>query len=168
MSKPRRRGGAFPQKVRCKAKNRWGEQCRKWAMKGSVVCNKHGGAAPQVRRKAAERIAMAQDDAASLLIKFMADDEVPYSERRRCAEYLLNYENRNQVELMLKPYLQGIDGLIYETGKKPAEDIVDAEIVEEDHRGLPIGHSDLGDDEGDYDIANHPPRYGRGNRLRGR
>ena len=53
MSKPRRRGGVYPQKVRCKATNRWGEQCRKWAMKGSVVCNKHGGAAPQVRKSTA-------------------------------------------------------------------------------------------------------------------
>lgn len=104
MSKPRRRGGAYPQKVRCKATNRWGEQCHKWAMKGSVVCNKHGGAAPQVRRKAQERILMAQDDAASMLIKFMGDKNVPYSERRRCAEFLLTYENRNEVKVMIEPW----------------------------------------------------------------
>lgn len=70
-------------------------------MKGSVVCHKHGGAAPQVRRKAQERIMMAQDDAASLLVRFMSDDNVPYAERRRCAEFLLTYENRNKVEVTL-------------------------------------------------------------------
>jgi hypothetical protein len=59
---------------------------------------------------------------------------------------------------------------VYETGKAKDEDVVHAEIVEEDHRGLPIGHSDLepGEDGDAYDIADHPPRYGRGNRLRGR
>lgn len=34
-----------------------GEQCRKSAIKGTTVCRSHGGAAPQVRRKAAQNVA---------------------------------------------------------------------------------------------------------------
>ena len=39
-----------------------GEQCRRVADDGSVVCGQHGGAAPQVRRRAAERIAVTAED----------------------------------------------------------------------------------------------------------
>ena len=41
-------------KVRCKAK---GGTCRRAAIKGGTVCATHGGQAPQVKRKAAERLA---------------------------------------------------------------------------------------------------------------
>lgn len=34
-----------------------GERCRKWPIRGATVCTSHGGAAPQVRAKAAERVA---------------------------------------------------------------------------------------------------------------
>jgi len=42
---------------RCTAKaNRTGEQCKNAAIKGSNVCHVHGGAAPQVEKKAQERL----------------------------------------------------------------------------------------------------------------
>lgn len=41
----------------CKAT---GERCRQRAMTGGTVCNKHGGMAPQVKRKAAARVAEAE------------------------------------------------------------------------------------------------------------
>lgn len=45
-------------KPRCKAKaTTTGKPCQKYPIKGSMVCRKHGGAAPQVRAKAAERLA---------------------------------------------------------------------------------------------------------------
>lgn len=40
---------------RCTATTRSGAQCRSYAIVGAVVCRMHGGAAPQVRRAAAER-----------------------------------------------------------------------------------------------------------------
>lgn len=136
MSKPRRRNGVLPQKVRCVAHNRWGEPCKKWAMKGSVVCNKHGGMAPQVRRKAQERILMAQDDAASLLVRFMGDEKVPFAERRRAAEFLLSYEKRNEVEVTLKPWQQDLEGLVLSFEGARA-DVVEGELVEEKRRAIP-------------------------------
>lgn len=59
-------------------------------MDGAVVCGTHGGSAPQVKKRAAERILMAADDAASRLVKWMADDSVPIGERRKIAEGLLD------------------------------------------------------------------------------
>lgn len=42
---------------RCTARSsRTGEQCRKYAVKGGIVCGTHRGRAPQVNRAAAERV----------------------------------------------------------------------------------------------------------------
>lgn len=42
----------------CSAKSaRTGQPCKHWAIHGGAVCRTHGGAAPQVKRKAAERLA---------------------------------------------------------------------------------------------------------------
>jgi len=40
---------------KCSAKNKAGNSCGLWAMKGGFVCGKHGGRAPQVAAKAAVR-----------------------------------------------------------------------------------------------------------------
>jgi hypothetical protein len=43
---------------RCKARSsRSGKPCQQWAIHGGTVCQAHGGRAPQVKRKAAERLA---------------------------------------------------------------------------------------------------------------
>lgn len=178
MSKPpRKRNGMIPQKVRCKATNRHGEQCRKWAMKGAVVCNKHGGAAPQVRRKAQERILMAQDDAASLLVRAMGDESIPFAERRRVAEFLLTYENRNEVKVTLARWEQDIEGVLVDA----PETVIDVEVIEIEPRAIPPSDTDwAGLDpyrEPDPDLASYdnvtsivdvPPRHPRGPRQRGR
>ena len=42
---------------RCTAKSSWSKQrCRKAAIRGGTVCHTHGGGAPQVQRKAKERL----------------------------------------------------------------------------------------------------------------
>jgi len=46
--------------MKCTAKaKRSGFQCKKDAILGGTVCQKHGGGAPQVKRKANERLALA-------------------------------------------------------------------------------------------------------------
>lgn len=52
--------------VQCGATARsTGARCRRWTIRGATVCQVHGGAAGQVRRKAAERVALADALAAS-------------------------------------------------------------------------------------------------------
>lgn len=114
--KRRKALGLIPENEKCKGRNRFGEPCGNYPIEGAVVCRVHGGSAPQVKRKAQERIAMAQDDAASLLVQFMSSDKVPFAERRRCAEFLLTYETRNDVQLqvakwegLLDDFFVGVD-----------------------------------------------------------
>lgn len=47
---------ARDQRGRCTAHNRDGSRHRLPAIRGATVCRRHGGAAPQVRRRAAERV----------------------------------------------------------------------------------------------------------------
>ena len=50
--------GARPR--RCSAHRKSGQPCRNWAIRGGYVCRMHGGAAPQVRAKAAARLEAAR------------------------------------------------------------------------------------------------------------
>jgi hypothetical protein len=45
---------------KCHARRKDGEPCGNYAINGGRVCRKHGGAAPQVRAKADERLLMAR------------------------------------------------------------------------------------------------------------
>jgi hypothetical protein len=66
--------------VKCIAhSSRTGKPCKNPPMNGGNVCRMHGGSAQHVRRRAAERVALASDPAAAYLIKWMQDDAVPYS-----------------------------------------------------------------------------------------
>lgn len=53
---------------RCTAHStRTGEPCKRAAILGGTVCSTHGGSAPAVKRKAAERLAALQDPAVDAL-----------------------------------------------------------------------------------------------------
>jgi hypothetical protein len=55
-----------------------------------VVCDQHGSAARQVRRRAAERLIMTADKAAQMLVRMMEDTEVPFGVRAKIAQDLLD------------------------------------------------------------------------------
>ncbi|MCK9628495.1 MAG: hypothetical protein M0R37_07885 [Bacteroidales bacterium] len=60
---------------RCTAhSSRTGAPCKHYAIKGGTVCRTHGGAAPQVKAKAEERIALAAQDALQLLLFHLGYD----------------------------------------------------------------------------------------------
>lgn len=50
----------IPSKLCHATSNSTQKPCQRWAMVGANVCQKHGGLAPQVRRKAEERITLAE------------------------------------------------------------------------------------------------------------
>jgi hypothetical protein len=82
---------APPHVLRCNGTYKsTGEQCRRVAVDGSIVCDQHGGAAGQVRRRAAERILFTADEAASNLVAWMNDPTVDTRERIKVAQDLLD------------------------------------------------------------------------------
>jgi hypothetical protein len=42
--------------IKCRAHRRDGSLCRRWSIRGGFCCGSHGGSAPQVKRKARERL----------------------------------------------------------------------------------------------------------------
>lgn len=60
---------------RCRAHSRSGDQCRQHAIRGGVVCVTHGGAAPQVKRSAHERLAEMVDPLLSELFRIAQSGE---------------------------------------------------------------------------------------------
>jgi hypothetical protein len=76
--------------VRCNGTRPNGGRCKREAEDGAVVCDQHGGAAPQVRRWAAERLIMTADKAAQMLVKMMEDTEVPFGVRAKVVQDVLD------------------------------------------------------------------------------
>jgi hypothetical protein len=81
------------EKTLCKARRRNGEPCKNPPMNGSTVCRMHGGAAPQVRRRAQQRILEASDKAAYRLVQMMQDKTVPPAVQLAAARDLLDRAN---------------------------------------------------------------------------
>ncbi len=54
------RGDPMSTDKRCRATNRGGQPCGQPPVPGALVCHYHGGAAGQVKRRAAERVAVAK------------------------------------------------------------------------------------------------------------
>lgn len=97
--------------TRCKAHRKNGDPCKNRPVNGATVCRMHGGGAPQVRKKAAERIAEAADDAAALLVLFMQDPKNDIKVRTQIAQDLLNragFAGKNAVDLKVSIFDQAV------------------------------------------------------------
>jgi hypothetical protein len=129
----------------------------------------HGGSAPQVLAKARERLALAADDAVSVLIRLMADPKVSPSDRRQAAAAVLDragIRSGAELEVTVAPWIGALEGVIAEVpddvtltrthnyeGRDgeplllPPQagsplDIVDAEVIQKpDDRPLPVAAS---------------------------
>lgn len=124
--------------TRCTAHKKTGERCKNFAILGATVCRFHGGSTPQVKKKAAERIAEAADDAAALLVRFMEDPKNDVKVRTQIAQDLLNragYSGKQSLDLTLQPSIfdeavQSGEFLIdigeVESGEQPILDNADA------------------------------------------
>ncbi len=111
----RREAGLLPEPGKCVARNRHGNPCRLAPVKGAAVCHKHGGSAPQVRRKAAERIANASDIAVLQILALMQAPDTPSAVKLAAAKDLLDradVKGKTTVELEVKPWEEVLAGIV--------------------------------------------------------
>ncbi len=125
-------------KPKCAAHRTNGEVCGNYPVHGASVCRKHGGGAPQVKAKAAERILAASDMAAGRLIGFMNDERVPYTVRLAATKDLLDRAGVGgrepvKVEVSLFEQLFANASIVYdlEPGSFPgaAADVINGSVV---------------------------------------
>ncbi len=76
--------------AQCKATNRQGLPCRQPAIRGGAVCKAHGGSAPQVRAKAAQRLLEAADPAAAYLAATVRNKNASDADRIKAALGILD------------------------------------------------------------------------------
>lgn len=65
------------ERVTCTATNRQGKRCGKPPIAGGTVCRMHGGAAPQVKAAALERLMQYQDRAIDRLFGLVQQEQYP-------------------------------------------------------------------------------------------
>ena len=84
-------------KRRCKAHNRKGKQCGRPAVPGALVCEYHGGAAPQVQAAAQRRLTLHEAEQAARQLGLLIDispEQVLLDEVQRCAGMVAFYQRQ--------------------------------------------------------------------------
>src|SRR4051812_5560555 len=112
---------------RCTAHRKNGDQCKNAARHGTNVCDFHGAKAPQVKRKARQRLEEAADRMACELLKMATDDNVADSVKLTAIRDALDRAGlaaKTAVEVEVgppKPYAQILDGImVLEAGSRAA------------------------------------------------
>lgn len=117
---------AHPER-RCTAHRKTGDRCKNVARLGTNVCDFHGAKAPQVKRKARQRIEEAADRMACELLRMAIDDKVADSVKLAAIRDALDRAGlaaRTAVEVEvgpLKPWEQIMSGLTELEGGSRAE-----------------------------------------------
>ena len=126
--KSRPHEGPDPKKPRsmaetCKARNRQGRRCQRWPIKGATVCRLHGGAAPQVRQAAIERLRALQPKALLVLEDLLERDEYPTVQMAAVRDVLDRTEGKAAETVTVKSLTeQPIDKLSDEELEKAYEE----------------------------------------------
>lgn len=107
--------GRDPVENRCTATNRQGNRCGKAPIPGGSVCRMHGGGAPQVKAKAAERLMALQSPAIDTLAYLMKQRATFPSTAYAAARDVLDRTEgkaREQVDLNVSGELQMVPSLL--------------------------------------------------------
>jgi hypothetical protein len=75
---------------KCRATNRAGNPCGRYAIPGGMVCSTHGGKAPQVRDKARMRLISMIEPALNVLSDVMASEKAADADKLRAANSVLD------------------------------------------------------------------------------
>lgn len=124
---------------RCTAHRKNGDQCKRAARLGTNVCDAHGARAPQVRRKAQQRLIEASDRMAKALIDIATSAESEPTRLAAVRDVLdrvgISSKTTVEVDVAVKPYeriISNISGV--RAGSSRAESRA--------RRGLPPAESD--------------------------
>lgn len=158
--------GLLPEPGKCAARTRAGVPCKRAPIKGAAVCRAHGGAAPQVQRKAQERIAHASDIAVLQILALMQAPDTPAPVKLAAARDLLDRANVTgkttiEVDLPWKELLSGIVATV-EPGAPlrefaEAQPPVDPLVIEAERVNAEAELARYTPDDSDYE---HPEAYG--------
>jgi hypothetical protein len=149
-----------PTIVRCNGTLQSGKRCRREAIEGSVVCEIHGGLAPQVRRRAAERVLLTADEAIQVIKSFISDPTVPAGVRLKAAQDLADRAGlaAAQVHKILPvdadPVLAFFEGILEQDGLT-APAALDPASEEDQPRELESGDLDSYGQGTRYDEEDH-------------
>lgn len=125
-----------PHPRRCRATNTRGEPCGAFAVSGATVCRVHGGMAPQVQRKAKQRLEEAADRMAKELLGIATSAESEAVKLNAVRDALdragLGAKQKVEVEVEPQPWEQlfaGIASISREDSAAGRGRVLDAEIV---------------------------------------
>lgn len=139
----------LPEPQKCHAHKKDGSPCGRWPVRGATVCPKHGGAAPQVRQRAKERLDAHADILMTSLLKIAtsAESEAVRLAATRDALDRAGFGAAQMHKLSVQdPWADLLSDIITD------EDVFEPATVKP--RGLPPGRAggvEADDDDEDYD-----------------
>lgn len=141
----RRELGLLPEPVKCSARKTNGDPCGASPVRGATVCNKHGGSAPQVKRKAQERLLEGVPKMLKMLKELASNEDVPPQVRLAAIRDWLDragIDRKIEVEVSSTTFEQMVMGVLAEVTDEvqvaehgdygPNGQVVVGELVEED------------------------------------
>lgn len=165
MGKRQRRGlDGEVEKRMCTAKKKDGTPCKRPPIKGGNVCMSHGGAAPQVRRKANERLLQGVPKMLTELRRLATDESIPANVRLAAVRDWLDRAgigeaDKHELLLTTPKWQEALDDIFTEYNP----DIIDGEVVDEyENANYPTSKAKplLGERPTPFPTAKHnPPRY---------
>jgi len=152
------------EKRTCTAKKKDGTPCKRPPIKGGTVCMSHGGAAPQVRRKANERLLQGVPKMLTELKRLATDESIPANVRLAAIRDWLDRagigeSDKHELLLTTPKWQEALDDIFIEYNP----DVIDGEVVDEyEDANYPESRprAPIGERPTPFHTADHnPPRY---------